>query len=435
MLTGSFHNIPVDSIDVAPDRQRKEIPDAYIESLADSIRRRGLIHPIVIRRDHTLVAGECRLRAHKLLGYDYIIVQYVDEISPEELELIELEENVKRKSLTWQEEVAAVARYHEMQRELNDSWSMEATAEELGIGENVVYRHLVITRNLDVPEVADAISLCAAYNFAARREERAKMNTKRELVGDIQKVLPKPVLAVSGEPVQSIDVPSAPVSRAEIVTASALDWFASPTLTGINFLHCDFPYGINTGNKVGQSGAKNMGGYDDSEDVYWTLIDSMLEHQDQFLSPSAHLMFWFSMKFYTQTVARFEAAGWRVFLPLLIWLKSDNAGILSDPQRVPRNITETALFASRGDRKIVRAISNAYAGKTTKEFHMSEKPHAMLSHFFRMFVDESTVMLDPTAGSGMAVRVAHEMGAKRSLGLEMNPDYAADARRNVNGEE
>jgi ParB/RepB/Spo0J family partition protein len=428
MLTGTFHTVPVNSIDVAPDRQRKEIPDAYIQSLAESIRRRGLIHPIIIRRDHTLVAGECRLRAHLLLGYDNITIQYVDEVSPEELELLELEENVKRKSLTWQEEVAAVARYHEMQRELNDSWSMEATAEELGIGENVVYRHLVITRNLDVPEVSDAISLSAAYNFAARREERAKTNTKRELVNDIQKILPKSTPVSDDEPAAP---PPAPASRAEILTASALDWFAAPTLRDVNFLHCDFPYGINTGDKAGHSGAKNMGGYDDSEDVYWDLIDGMLEHQDRFIAPSAHLMFWFSMKFYQPTVDRFTAAGWRVFLPLLIWTKSDNAGILADHQRVPRNITETALFASRGDRKIVRAISNAYVGKTTKEFHMSEKPHAMLSHFLRMFVDESTVMLDPTAGSGMAVRVAHEMGAKRALGLEMNADYAADARRNL----
>jgi ParB/RepB/Spo0J family partition protein len=428
MLTGTFHSVLVDSIDVAPDRQRKDIPDAYIQSLADSIRRRGLIHPIVVQRDHTLVAGECRLRAHRLLGYDSIAVQYVDEVSLEELELLELEENVKRKALTWQEEVAAVARYHEMQRELNDSWSMEATAEELGIGENVVYRHLVITRNLDVPEVAEASCLSVAYNFASRREERAKTNTKRELVKDIQKVLPK-----TAPEVEAASLPPAPAVRAEILHTSAFDWFAAPTLLNVNFIHCDFPYGVNIGNRSGQSGAKNMGGYDDSEDVYWSLIDGMLEHQDRFLAPSAHLMFWFSMKFYQPTVDRFTAAGWRVFLPLLIWAKSDNAGILSDPHRVPRNTTETAILASRGDRKIVKAVANAYVGKTTKEFHMSEKPHAMLSHFFRMFVDESTVMLDPTAGSGMAVRVASEMGAKRALGLEMNADYAADARRNLDG--
>lgn len=42
----------------------------------------------------------------------------------------------------------------------------------------------------------------------------------------------------------------------------------------------------------------------------------------------------------------------------------------------------------------------------------------MLQHFFRMFVDESTVMLDPTMGSGNAILAAEESSPKFVLGLE-----------------
>ncbi len=42
----------------------------------------------------------------------------------------------------------------------------------------------------------------------------------------------------------------------------------------------------------------------------------------------------------------------------------------------------------------------------------------MLQHFFRMFVDESTVMLDPTMGSGNSILAAEEASAKHVLGLE-----------------
>jgi len=430
MLSGEYHTIPTDSITVADDRQRKKVDDSHIESLAESIRRRGLIPPIVVTRDHLLIAGECRLRAHQLLGYDYISVQYVDELPDEELELIELEENVKRKNLTWQEEVRAITRYHNAQKELNESWSAKRTGEELGMSSTVIFDCLTIERNFEVPEVAEATTYSAAKNFAYRREERAKTNAMRDLSEDIAAAIPAPKAAAEF----SASSPKPP-ERASILNVSALEWFESPTLTDINFLHCDLPYGIGTGDKVGQSGAKNMGGYDDGEAIYWELLDHMLSRQDRFLSESCHLMFWFSMRHYENTVARLTNAGWRVFLPLLIWVKSDNAGILADKDRVPRNITEVAILASRGDRKIVRATSNAYLGATTKRFHMSEKPHAMLSHFFRMFVDESTVMLDPTCGSGMAVRVANEMGAKQSLGLELNEDYAADARYNIRGEE
>jgi len=42
----------------------------------------------------------------------------------------------------------------------------------------------------------------------------------------------------------------------------------------------------------------------------------------------------------------------------------------------------------------------------------------MLQHFFRMFVDESTVMLDPTMGSGNAILAAEESSPMFVLGLE-----------------
>jgi site-specific DNA-methyltransferase (adenine-specific) len=59
---------------------------------------------------------------------------------------------------------------------------------------------------------------------------------------------------------------------------------------------------------------------------------------------------------------------------------------------------------------------------------MSEKPEPMLRHFFGMLVDENTVMLDPTCGSGSSLRAAESLGAKHVLGLELNPEFAALAR-------
>ena len=46
----------------------------------------------------------------------------------------------------------------------------------------------------------------------------------------------------------------------------------------------------------------------------------------------------------------------------------------------------------------------------------------MLKHFFEMFVDDTTKMLDPTAGSGNALRAASSMNAKLVVGLEINPE-------------
>jgi DNA modification methylase len=52
----------------------------------------------------------------------------------------------------------------------------------------------------------------------------------------------------------------------------------------------------------------------------------------------------------------------------------------------------------------------------------------MLRYFFSMFVDDNGRVLDPTCGSGSALRAADSLGAKDLLGLEVNSEYVKDAR-------
>ena len=66
---------------------------------------------------------------------------------------------------------------------------------------------------------------------------------------------------------------------------------------------------------------------------------------------------------------------------------------------------------------------------------MSEKSQDMLEHFFRMVVDENTRLLDPTCGSGSSLRAADNLGAASVLGLEINPEFADNARRAWEGRE
>lgn len=103
-------------------RIRKDFGD--IAGLAASIRENGLIEPIVITKDYNvdapegppfikLVAGERRLRAMSLLGWVVLVhaVHYIwrEELRSDDPKLqllagsIELEENLRRKDLTWTE--------------------------------------------------------------------------------------------------------------------------------------------------------------------------------------------------------------------------------------------------------------------------------------------------------------------------------------------
>jgi len=98
-----IRHIDVDDITPNPYQPRKHFEAEALQELSDSIRDHGLLQPIVvIEKDdgYLLVAGERRLRAHKLAGLETIkaIVANVDigEVKLRELALIE---NIQRENL------------------------------------------------------------------------------------------------------------------------------------------------------------------------------------------------------------------------------------------------------------------------------------------------------------------------------------------------
>lgn len=432
MLTGSFRSYPISSITIAPERQRKELTG--IEELASSIRTLGLIHPIVITPDGVLVAGERRMKAHELLGLTHIFVQYTNDLPREELELLELEENVKRKSLTWKEEVAAVARLHSLKLANDPNWRKADTAEALSVTPTSIFRFLLVADYMAKGEelVINADNLTTAYNICLRKDQRAEVKEAEAVDTAMEEIfgtpfsLPTP-MATRSQPELPMVAPSQP--RIPYKLADFREW-STQSYTGakFNFIHCDFPYGINFDKHNG--GATGiLGGYSDTPELYLQCLEALEAICLDRVADSAHIMFWLSAKIEIvhSTRQRLELMGWKINSVPLIWHRNDNAGILPDAQRGPRQVYETCLFGSRGDRKIVQAVSNLYAHPKTKDIHASEKPRMMLQHFFRMFVDNSTVMLDPTMGSGNAVLAAEEADAKSVLGLEALPEIYENA--------
>ena len=424
MTTAEFHMTPVSLIWVNREkRQRREL--LQIEELAASIREVGLINPLLITRENELIAGERRFSAVRLLQWDSVPTQYTDEIDPARLHLIELEENVKRSDLSWQEINKAVVDYHNIRLAEDPSWSQEKTADALNMWQQGVSDHLTVAQAAKIaPElnVMQADVFSTAKGLAKRAMERRQSTVMENILGEAP-LAPK-VQTLSGE---SLPIPK----KGEILNVNFREWLSTNT-ERFNFIHCDFPYGVNTGSKTsGQSGTKRLGHYDDSEGVYWDLLELFCASSKKLCEPQAHLIFWFSMNFYHETKTQLERAGWRIDPFPLIWHKTDNSGIIPDSNRGGRRGYECALLGSRGDRKIVRPVSNIYGCSNPRENHAHEKPQEMLRHFFGMLVDGSTSMLDPTCGSGSAVKAAEACGASRMLGLELNAEFAERARRFV----
>ena len=93
--------LPVEEIDPSPWQARTVFDEAALEALADSIRQRGLLQPISVRRwegRYQLIAGERRLRAAKLAGL-VNIPSIILDCSDMNSALLGLEENLKRADL------------------------------------------------------------------------------------------------------------------------------------------------------------------------------------------------------------------------------------------------------------------------------------------------------------------------------------------------
>jgi ParB family chromosome partitioning protein len=400
----TFTSYPIESIHIARERrQRRELTG--IDELAWSLKSIGQINPITLNKDGVLVAGERRLTAAKSLGWTHIQVQFLEDLDETTQHLIELEENVRRVDLPWQDQCNAIDQYHQLRSSQDAKWTVKQTAFALGISEQQAGQKIAIATELRAgnERVAAAPKLSTARGIVIREAER-----KRDSV-------------VSGITAQvSGEAPQAKV--APIVLADFNQWALTYDGPKFNLIHCDFPYGVNA-DRHNQGAAASFGGYADSEDVYWRLLESLRHAMANVVAESAHLIFWFSMDFYQPTLEKLSEMGWDVQRFPLIWHKSDNTGILPDPSRGPRRIYESAFFASRGDRKILSAVSNVVSHANVKTIHMSEKPVGMLAKFMEMCVDKYSMVLDPTCGSANALKAAERRGAASVLGLEQNEEF------------
>lgn len=464
------------------DRQRHSVD--LDENFITSVNRR-LIHPIIVRRQidpdsgeeqTRLVAGGMRLAALIAGGTTELIegthFRYMDDLDEVSAQVIELEENLKRTDLSWRDHVTAVGKLHDLYKSRNENWKTEKTAAELRLHLTQVNRLLVVYRNIDSPLLKDSQGWKQSYSIlqtAADRKAASIVSDINNLGTQIfsQEISPLqeeessenqnngpsngtsnsdcPIDLISGNPsgntiehppaqetVQEtliLDTPKPrprPASFPPIICADFLSWIESYNGPKFTLIHCDFPYDVDY-KKHTKNITSTSEDYDSSG--YFRLLDSLCNNLDKIASYSAHLVFWFSMEHYQETKNKLLATGLFVHSHPLVWFKSDNSGIIPGTgNQFPRRVYETAFLASRRKRSLIKPLANAYSAPSPgNPLHPSQKHEPVLKHFFSMLVDETTDVLDPTCGSGAAIRVAEDLGARSALGLEINPQYAEAA--------
>ena len=92
--------VRIDEI-ILKKRVRKNLGD--LTPLMESIRKHGLLNPIVLNKKKELIAGHRRLECAKKLGWQVIEATILDTASELEKLQLEMDENIHRKNLTPEE--------------------------------------------------------------------------------------------------------------------------------------------------------------------------------------------------------------------------------------------------------------------------------------------------------------------------------------------
>ena len=109
-----FFLCDIDKIKPNPNQPRSYFDEEKLNRLAESIRERGVIQPLLVSRAkgnrYDLIAGERRLRAARIAGVDEVPVVVMEPGSDNESLELALIENIQRQDLNPIEEATAYSR-------------------------------------------------------------------------------------------------------------------------------------------------------------------------------------------------------------------------------------------------------------------------------------------------------------------------------------
>lgn len=430
--------IPISQVLIKPDRQRQEFDPAALQDLVTSIEERGLLHPPVLRDESgvwTLVAGERRMKAIAQiweLGGSFrcdnqevpageMPFTNLGDLSDLEAEEAELDENLKRKDLTWQEHAAAVARLHrlrqgqqvekavKLQTPITPQTYADTALELLGKSEGAyqdqIRKEIIVSKHLANPAIAKAKSADEAFKILKKQEESAKNVELARTVGasfnaDLHTLL-------------NVDCLDYMTTAADLPEAEKFDVILT-----------DPPYGMGADN-FGDAGGKLTGiehRYDDSPEHFTKLMTAWSKLSYNVVKAQAHAYVFCDIDKFHELKALMQAAGWYVFRTPLINHKM-NSGRVPLPDQGPRRQYEIILYAIKGKKQTTHIYPDVISTSADENFsHGAQKPVALYQNLLQRSVRPGDRVLDTFAGSGTIFEAAN--GFKCSAtGTELNPEY------------
>lgn len=413
--------IAISDVIVPDNRQRRDFNAKALDELSLSIQEVGLLQPIVLRNDgKTLLAGERRLRAitklhdekslffHDAQEVPASCVPYVlaSELSERQLFQAELEENIRRSDLTWQERVKSIAELHKLRGSqaalFGKVQTAKATASEIK-GEEA--------QGQEITEVTNAVILADFLDdpmvSAAKDEKEARKILKEELK--------------SRERIKRAEEFDLSNTKHKLTLGSCYD--IGPEYNGVfDLIVTDPPYGINIHKK--ETFDVHNHEYDDSDEAFTEVCNKIPELTYRICKEDAHVYVFCDIRRFNDLFVAFELAGWTVWPRPLIWDKG-NTGSFGNIEYGFRACYDAILFARKGDRKVTAGYRDVInITQPTNLPHPAGKPPILYSELIKRTCLPGDLVADLFAGSGPIFPAAEEQKVTAHA-WELNPKYHA----------
>ncbi len=182
---GRIWDVSITEIAPNSEQPRKEFSHQELEDLVSSIKKHGILQPLVITEKadggYELIAGERRLRASQIAGLATVpaIIRSVSQQEKLELALIE---NIQRQNLNAIEEAFA---YRRLIDEFN--LTQEKVAEQVGKARSTIAN---LVRLLDLPEIVQKalvdkkISVGQAKALLSLNSEKEQISVLKSMLGE-----------------------------------------------------------------------------------------------------------------------------------------------------------------------------------------------------------------------------------------------------------
>jgi DNA modification methylase len=438
-----MHVVALSEIEVQ-SRQRQEVDVSKINELEASILNVGLLHPPVCWFDSSkgkwiLVVGETRLKAiqniikqNKTFHHGSIVVNpgdipitplgdYLDETGRFEAEL---DENLQRTPLPWQDRCRAQASLHEMRKKNNRKQTFADTALELiqknqklvsvvGVA-HAVSEAMIVSEHLSNPKVAAARSQNEAYGIVLKMSEEKAIAAlaKRNLI--------------------------TPRSAADLVirNGDSLSLLQGLESEFVDLILADPPYGIGANSAGFRARTIHHHNYEDTMEVAQELAQCILTEGFRICKPRANVFIFCDIELFDWLKQVSANMGWAPFKRPLIWRKSESEGMAPWGGSGPRITTEFIFYATKGQRGMVTSPIDVFEDKRVprnERLHAAEKPVSLLQKLIQCTTLPGDLVLDPCCGSGSTLVACRESG-RRGLGIEKDPDHFNTALANISRE-